>query len=480
MIQRFLGLSTAPEPTHVAHRADGGKAAVVLLHGFSGQATATWDKFIEYLLVDGSVQSWDIHSVGYPSALRVDVPRVWSADPGLDVLALSLRTALSLEPLRSYRALAIVAHSMGGLIVQRSILDDEDLRRRVSHVALFGTPSGGLGKAGFVSLLKRQFRDMDSNGAFVRTLRNDWASRIGDTPPFAFKAIAGDTDEFVSAGSSLSPFADQFRAVVPGNHLSIIGPAGTDHRGLRLLVDVLNGAGRVPGVVDGARLAVELGHFREAAETLLPRAAELDEAALASLALALEGLGRRDEALLVLEENVRNLSSTDAFGILGGRLKRRWLVERASSDLDRARGLYLRGLKEAERSGDCDQAMYHAINIAFLDLTASPTEQPVPVAAREMAERARGFCRGATEGYWRLATEAEACLVLGDLPAAEDLYRRALTRIPGPRAVQSTYAQAVRVAARVFGEPGAASMEQLFGLTPRGEGVSSSAPGGKA
>lgn len=480
MIRRFLGRLTAPKPSHVAHRADGGTAAVIMLHGFSGQAAATWGKFVEFLIADRSVQTWDVHSIGYPSTLRVDVPRVWSADPDLDVLALSLRTALSLEPLRKYQALALVAHSMGGLIVQRAILDDEDLRRRVSHLVLFGTPSGGLGKAGLVSLLKRQFRDMDPNGAFVRKLRNDWMSRIGATPSFAFKAIAGDTDEFVPASSSLSPFADQFRVVVPGNHLSIIGPAGADHRGLRLLVDVLNGAGTVPGAVDGARLAVELGHFREAVETLLPRAAGIDEAALASLALALEGLGRREEALSVLEEHGRNLSSTEAIGILGGRVKRRWLVERALSDLNRARGLYVRGLDEAEKSGDCDQAMYHSINLAFLDSISSPPEQPVPVAAREMAERARGYCAGATEGYWRLATEAEACLVLGDLPAAEDLYTRALARGPGPRAVQSMYAQAVRVATRVFGKHGADSIERLFGLSPNDKNASGSAPGGKA
>ena len=70
----------------------------------------------------------------------------------------------------------------------------------------------------------------------------------------------------------------------------------------------------------------------------MPKA--LDSDALASLALALEGLGRGAEALSVLEKHFKGgTSSTDAQGILAGRLKRRWLVGRVQSDLDRAKQL---------------------------------------------------------------------------------------------------------------------------------------------
>jgi hypothetical protein len=53
--------------------------------------------------------------------------------------------------------------------------------------------------------------------------------------------------------------------------------------------------------VDGARLAVELGQFRSAVNTLLPMRADLDNNALVSLALALESLDRETEALNILE-----------------------------------------------------------------------------------------------------------------------------------------------------------------------------------
>jgi hypothetical protein len=49
---------------------------------------------------------------------------------------------------------------MGGLAVQRALLDDKGLRNRTSHLFLFGTPCGGLIKASLVRVLNPQLRDM--------------------------------------------------------------------------------------------------------------------------------------------------------------------------------------------------------------------------------------------------------------------------------------------------------------------------------
>ena len=422
---------------------------------------------IRFVLEDFTARSWDLHGVGYPSGLRVDIPGVWTADPDLNVISVSFRTALSLPPLRDYSCIALVAHSMGGLVVQRALLDDPGLRRKVSHVLLFGTPSDGLEKAGLVSGFKRQFRDMSTGGQFIAKLREDWTSQFSISRHFVLKAIDGDIDEFVPASSSLSPFPDLCRAVVPGNHVSIIRPVQSDHGGLRLLLDSLSGSGTVPPAVDGARLAVELGKFREAVTTLLPRAAELDEAALASLALALDGLDRQAEAIHVLEEYGKGgegLSTTDAVGILAGRLKRRWLVERGAGDRGRARDLYMWGLEEAERRDDHEQAYYHAINVAFLDLISLPLDQTVPQNVRDMAKRAKAHCIRANVSHWQMATRAEAELMLNDLAQAEMFYRQALTKSNSPRAVQSMYSQAIRVAERMFGDSGTKSIEKIFGL----------------
>ena len=139
----------------VTFRDRSSQAAIVFLHGFTGKATTTWGEFPELLLGDPSLASWDVFSLGYPSAFVLDVPGIWSADPDLSVLSKGLMTTLALPLLANRKALVIVAHSMGGLIAQRALLDDDGLARRVQHLFLFGTPSGGLVKASFGTLFKR-------------------------------------------------------------------------------------------------------------------------------------------------------------------------------------------------------------------------------------------------------------------------------------------------------------------------------------
>jgi hypothetical protein len=74
-------------------------------------------------------------------------------------------------------------------------LDDKDLRARVSHVFLFGTPSNGLVKASFLTFLKRQVRDMARDSPFIKGLREQWrqqfSAKLGKSLPFKFLAVAG-------------------------------------------------------------------------------------------------------------------------------------------------------------------------------------------------------------------------------------------------------------------------------------------------
>jgi pimeloyl-ACP methyl ester carboxylesterase len=457
-----------PIPIRIEHRVAGNNVAIVFVHGFSGNIIKTWAGFVGFLLKEPSVTTWDILSLGFPSSMRVDVPGIWASDPGLALIAKELRTSLTTPPLKKYRSIALIAHSMGGLIAQRALLDDEKLRARVTHLLLYGTPSGGLIKARMLGWLKRQFNDMAKDGSFISTLRADWDMQFPQGPNFFFRTIAGDRDEFVPATSSIEPFDERFREVVQGHHLSIIQPASADAVSVQILVDSLSGRARVRPAVDGALIAVEQGRFQEVVEKWFPRAAELDEAALADLALALDGLGRGDQALAVLESRP-SLAFSDPKGILAGRFKRRWLLHRSDNDRKRARELYLQALDEAQAENDHDQAYYHAINIAFIDLMASPAATAVPNSAREMAQRALEYCAKGQSKQWRLATAGEAKLVLGDLSRATDLYRQAVSEAKSPRDLDSMYSQASQVAFRIFGEDGLLSIEQVFGLANRDE-----------
>ena len=469
ILARLKGLAkcftATPKPTHIQYRANNNDAVLVFIHGFGGDAEKTWGQFPSLLCSEARIEKWDIYSIGYPSSLRIDVPNLWSADPEIKTLAIELRTILSLPPFAGYKVIAIAAHSMGGLVVQRTMLDDRKLAARISHAIFFGTPSGGLAKAALFDWIKRQVRDMDQGSAFIAELRNEWIIRYPHRYPFEMRVVAGDRDEFVPSSSSLKPFPDSMQWVVPGNHLQIVKPTGAENQSVLLLVDALTGAHHTRGVIDGARFAVERREFHEAVDALLPNAATLDDAALVILALALDGLGRSEEGLAILERWYQGGgSSIDVLGTLGGRLKRRWLAERVAADLLRARELYATGLKLAEAQVNHAQGFYHAINIAFLDLMSSPPESKVTTQVQEMARLAQAHCVLSPENYWRIATEAEAELILGDLEHAVALYSRAISMAQSPRDIDSMYSQAIRVASRTHGKTGAQRIEEAFGI----------------
>ncbi len=477
LIKRLIGcMYMPPPPAIVTLRAKpSSRVAIVFLHGFAGSPKATWGKFPALLASRPELSEWDIYSLGYASSLRLDVPHVWTADPPLELISLSFRTAIGLPPLARYRSLALIAHSMGGLVAQHALLDPRTALR-VSFLILFGTPSGGLRKALLGGFLKRQVRDMQVGGKFITRLRRNWSNRYSASSPFVLRVVAGERDEFVPGSSSLSTFPPEVQCAVPGDHLAIVKPESDSDRSVQLVIETLCETASAIGLVDSARLAVERSDFAGAVNVLLPRAAEIDDGALVQLALALERLGRSGEALQVLEDRFAagKQPSTDAYGVLAGRLKRRWLVERGEADWTRARELYQKALNSSAHSTaaesstspkvaiDADQAMYHAINIAFLDLMWSPPASTVPQHVKDMAARARKYAEQAADSHWRAATFGDSHAILGDLDSACLSYTRACQLASSPRDIQSMYTQALRIGDRIYGGKGISAVQHAF------------------
>ena len=450
----------ADNPRLIPHRANNARAAVVLVHGFSGKADTTWGRFPDLLMAEKALSGWDVFSIGYSTSLSFDIAGVWSADPAIVTLGGLIESVSDVPPIDGYESIAFLAHSMGGLLVQRALLSNDALRKRVSHLLLFGTPSAGLEKASPFNFWKRQIRDMAAGSPFITKLRGDWTTTIGTTPPFTFVTVAGDRDEFVPRTSSIEPFPEPRRRVAYGNHLEIVKPPDADHLGYKIAVKALTGGGTVGGAQDSARLAVESRHFQDAINTLWPNRADLDDKSLVTLALALEAVGRQSDAIdMLMKANPRG---TDPIGALAGRLKRRWLVERKRSDAEQALSLYRQALERAETNRDDAQAYYHAINCAFMELAYGSDA----TACRTYAERALTYCAPAPDNVWRRATEGEANLYLGNTVAAADAYRRALALDPKPWQARSIYQQAFR-AADLVGEDGlAAELQAMFNGSP--------------
>lgn len=432
----------APKPLITfLRRCPGADAAILLIHGFNADTSRTWGLFPQLLSTTPALDGWDLVGLSYQTCLAPDLRGFWTGDPDLQTLATFLHTVISHGELSRHRALVVVAHSMGGLVVQRALLDHPDLVARTSHVLLFGTPSNGLVKAGWLRLLKHQARDMETGSAFIERLRHDWHQRWSDQLPFRFWAIAGDSDLFVPVDTCLDPFPLQQQAVIPGDHLSIVRPQGPDDLALQLLVAAIQGDAAPAGPWNAARVAVQQLEFQRAVDLLQPLAAQLDDHHLVQLALALEGLGRRAEALAVLEPAAAR--GTDARGVLAGRLKRRWLCEGRQADLQRAQTLYQQAYDAAVASADHRQALYHGINLCFLQ-TATTDGTPAVAMARQVLDH----CQQTPADFWSLGTAAEAQLVLADDGAALAGYLAALAVVPPPqpRQIESMHAQACQLA----------------------------------
>jgi tetratricopeptide (TPR) repeat protein len=438
----------------------GNSDAIVFVHGFTGDGPRTWADLADRIAGRADLAPWDCWTITYATSWLPDITGIWAADADLSKLALHFRAHVNLGALARYQSLVLIAHSMGGLVVQKALVGDAAFAARTSAVILFGTPSGGLVKARSIRFWQRQLADMAKTGPFITSLRAAWQERFGREPPFKFLAVAGERDQFVPPESSIKPFPDDQQAVVSGNHTSMLAPG--DDFGVVALIAGRIAAGN-PGSALGDPLAraIERGDFRKVVADLYPGREQLDRKALVRLAIALDALGRRDEAYEILA--TRADLDSDAIGTMAGRLKRKWLLSRRQADGEAAMEHYAKGYALATAANNLPQVYYHGINLAFLEFVLRGDR----AAAKRRAQDVLGVCaasqanRSADE--WLPATEGEANLLIGDEAAALAAYRRFVGAGKDPWKVSSTYLNARNIAAEYGDRDLARTLGEIFG-----------------
>jgi pimeloyl-ACP methyl ester carboxylesterase len=444
------------------------ETAIVFVHGFTGDVAKTWRRIPEFLQGDPRLNEWDLLGVGYQSNRRFDLTGLWSSDARLEEIAIMLHARPELSP-ENYRRLSFVAHSMGGLVVQQALVSYEDLRNRTSHVVLFGTPSGGLTKARFASFWKRQIQNMEANGPFIKALREKWTSlKLDSAPPFAFVAVAGETDQFVPPESSLGPFPQSKGEVIPGNHLTMLDAESAEAPCVQKILQILSKDAAPHGARSASKVAIETGEFADIIRRLWPdRAsnpdhlpANLDDYGAVQLAIALEKTGDSPAALGVLKNH--KPKGTDVLGVLAGRLKRRWWLTSNADDLEDARKLYQEAYDQtvAKDPPDHDQAYYHGINLAYLAVAARRDFNTArPMASKVLEHVARASDPGLK--HWRPATEGDALMILGRAGEALAKHQEAAAQDLKPWEASSMEEQALRVADLC--RPGKEYLDKLAG-----------------
>ncbi|MEM7218667.1 MAG: TIR domain-containing protein [Pseudomonadota bacterium] len=454
-------MSNSPQGLLRAFREQGHERAVLFLHGFSGDRDDTWDQFPA--LLGTSIADCDIFTLGYATSFQPDLVGIWAADPDLPIVAKMFGRQTEIGALSRYTELTIIAHSMGGLVAQRAILDHESLQRRVNSLLLFGTPSGGLKKASWVQFWKRQFRNMARDGEFITALRTDWTNRFGEHPPFETRIVAGDRDQFVPPESSLGPFHRDLQYVVPGDHVSIVKPESNTHPSLQIAIALLSPeTADAPKSRDSLLLAAEVP-TDEAPQLVISHlnrdfSSSTNTQIIVNSALALERSGDRDGAIEIL--NAHRETGTDVEATLAGRYKRLWLESENMQFAQQSLRMYSDVFETAKRNNDAEQAYYHAINIAFLRMIAMDDLD----GAREAARAAKAFALLADDqdAYWNIATQAEAELYLGDPAKALALYRKARAADVEEWKFASTALQAGHIAMKLGDAQLADELDELF------------------
>ncbi|MER6472235.1 NACHT domain-containing protein [Streptomyces collinus] len=220
---------------------------VVFVHGFKSSA-AVWDSFVR-LIEDDSDLAFVV-----PFLFEYDT-RLWQPNPSRQIPSFDTTADNLMEYLENTAGdcerLALVAHSQGGLIVQRYLHRmlgyrgrGQDISRRIRRVILFACPNDG---AQFGLTLRRillrknpqemQLRPLDEQITDTRAFvlnRVIHAREVSDgSCPISIVVYAGESDNIVTPASARSTFPESF--VLPGQHFSIVQPDSYEHRSYKAL-----------------------------------------------------------------------------------------------------------------------------------------------------------------------------------------------------------------------------------------------------
>jgi pimeloyl-ACP methyl ester carboxylesterase len=222
---------------------------VILVHGWGGGRYTTWDRMAEFLFSD---LTCDIGLYDYPSGPR----RLPGTGSDLERQAASLA-----DSVRDcgYRGVALVCHSLGGLVAARAIVNlihsqaaDRSGRlatERLVGLFLCGSPMAGTRRVpGALSWMTPDFRWLSPHSRAVTEIAKAFADRVVSAPPpkagqlvLPVYAMIGGKDRVVDEFSARGAIPSDYCLNVIGGHRDLVRPKSRDDRGYRWLLSQVRG-----------------------------------------------------------------------------------------------------------------------------------------------------------------------------------------------------------------------------------------------
>jgi len=406
-----------------------GNNLLLFVHGFSGESKDTFGKIPTILQSDSNFDGWAMKPLGYSPIVQPKLGKdIWAGILDVDKIAGFLKTSIKFK-FKNYDRIAIVAHSLGGLVAQKAILglDTED-RNRISHFIMFGTPSNGISPEVLTKQWNTKYSEMSSEGDFIKSLRKEWKDTFNDKYPFKLKVAASTEDEYVSIDSCHKPFGEEYREFVDAKHLTMVKPENEKDDAYLLILNSLTGSKFFNQYTNKEEINLTLGKYDSVVKELFPRKDDLDRRGLTQLIFALEGLEQKNEVYDILNTHPLAKSNTDLMGIIGGRHKRDYLKTYSYKSSQLSREYYSKALQISVDNDSYSQIYYHAINLAFLSIVTDPETGKSEM--KKYANQALDASKHCDDDLWKYATVAEANMYLGNLDIAKEFYIKASENIP--------------------------------------------------
>jgi hypothetical protein len=234
------------DPHWVAQAKPPSKVAVVFVHGIFGDTDATWTNangqslFKLLKSVPGIGDQLDIFAFGFTS----NKFKAGSLD--IREAANMLEQTLQYDGIWDYDTVVFVAHSMGGLIVMRELIDNPAHREKVPLLMFYAVPQEGSQITAIAQHVVnnnaiRQMLMADQND-FLKLLSDGWG-RIPDqdkpTIICAYETAPLDGVTIVPWSSATRFCKDTPVAIQSTDHLTIVKPDRLNHPSMMVLVNAL-------------------------------------------------------------------------------------------------------------------------------------------------------------------------------------------------------------------------------------------------
>jgi pimeloyl-ACP methyl ester carboxylesterase len=229
-VWRKLMADDAGEPAPVARVVPDTAPAVIFVHGLGGTPKSTWAKMLDCFKSDEEFQDWALDCFHFPTC-QFQLP-FFPPPPGLRGIAEGLKTFI--EERHGARSLiALVAHSLGGLVARQFIVSElrAGKHHHIDKLALIAVPSSGSALASVGSLVSfrhRQLLRLSRDDEGLRGVNIDW-EQLNVEGSVEVRYILGGRDLAVPHDSAVPFFGRDNRSMlINEDHRSIVQPAGKD------------------------------------------------------------------------------------------------------------------------------------------------------------------------------------------------------------------------------------------------------------